>query len=146
MSVIFADPPSVVGIGGGQIVEGVPGAAAVVLADCVEVSSPSPGNSRGAWEVRDGALMPLALPLADPDIVTGPPIVALPVVLVAADPPAAPDDDDVEDVAIVDVGTPSGSDPTVVVPLPVTVWALAVVMPARMIAIRIVRCIAFSCF
>jgi len=45
IAVIFAEPPSVAGIEGGQMVEGALGAAAVVLADCVEVSSPSPGNS-----------------------------------------------------------------------------------------------------
>jgi hypothetical protein len=46
--VMLADPPSVVGIAGGQMVDGALGAAAVVLADCVEVSSRSPGNSSGA--------------------------------------------------------------------------------------------------
>jgi hypothetical protein len=86
ISVMLADPPSVEGIGGGQMVERVLGAAAVVLADCVEVSGPSPG-----------------------------------------------------------------SDPTAVLPLAVVwpftcaaIWGWAVVMPRKMIATRIVRCISRS--
>jgi hypothetical protein len=47
ITVIFAEPPSVVGIAGGQMVEGALGAVAVVLADCVDVSGLSPGNCSG---------------------------------------------------------------------------------------------------
>jgi hypothetical protein len=47
ITVMFADPPSVEGIDGGQMVEGALGAAAVEFADCAEVSRPSPGNCRG---------------------------------------------------------------------------------------------------
>jgi hypothetical protein len=42
-----AEPPSVEGTGGGQMGEGEPGAVAVVLAACVDVSGVSPGNSKG---------------------------------------------------------------------------------------------------
>jgi hypothetical protein len=48
ISVRFAEPPSVVGIGGGQIGEEEPGAVAVVLAAWVDVSGISPGKSNGA--------------------------------------------------------------------------------------------------
>jgi hypothetical protein len=47
ISLRFADPPSDVGTGGGQMGEEGPRAAAVVLAACVEVSGISPGNIRG---------------------------------------------------------------------------------------------------
>jgi hypothetical protein len=47
ISVRFTEPPSVEGTGGGQIVEEEPGAAAVELAACVDVSGISPGNSKG---------------------------------------------------------------------------------------------------
>jgi hypothetical protein len=152
---MFADPPSVVGIGGGQMVEGGLGAAAVVLADCVEVSSPSPGSSRAACELREeGALIEVVLPLAGPDVVTDPltlglAVVADPVVVVV---PLLVADGDVADDAEVDdgddVAAPRESDPTAVL-APVVwpsaaVWAWAAVMPSRMIAIRIVRCIACS--
>lgn len=104
MVVMFAEPPSVVGIAGGQMAEGALGAAAVVLADWVEVPSPSPGNSRGTCELReDGALIPL-LPAAEPDGVADP--LVDPVVLVA-DVPV--ENEKVEDS--VEVGTPSGSVP-----------------------------------
>src|ERR1700761_5419852 len=59
ISVKLAEPPSVDGTGGGQIVDGVPGAAAVALAACVEVPRPSPDNCRGAWELAtEEALIP----------------------------------------------------------------------------------------
>jgi hypothetical protein len=47
ISVRFAEPPSVAGTGGGQAGEEAPGAAAVVLAACVDVSGISPGNNTG---------------------------------------------------------------------------------------------------
>ena len=47
ISLRFAEPPSVEGIGGGQIGEKEPGAVALVLAACVEVSGISPGKSKG---------------------------------------------------------------------------------------------------
>ena len=130
ITVIFAEPPSVVGIDGGQMVDDAPGAAAAELvADCVELSSPSPGNSRGACELREaGALIPLELPPAVLDV--DDPLV------VVADVPAAN-----EPNGSGEAGTLSGS-----VPVPVAVWAWAVVMmPRRAAAVRIVRCIAFSC-
>jgi hypothetical protein len=52
ISVMLADPRSVEGIGGGQMLESVLGAAAVVLADCVEVSGPSPGSDPTAVLLR----------------------------------------------------------------------------------------------
>jgi hypothetical protein len=142
------------------MVEGVLGAAAVVLAACVEESSPSPGNSKGAWELRDeDALMPLVLPLAGPAVVTDPLTVGPLVVddpLVAVDPLVVPEgnpDENVEVDGSDDVDKPGGSDPTDMFPLSVVwpvpcaaVWACAVVMPRKMIAVRIMRCIAFSCF
>lgn len=142
------------------MVEGVLGEAAVVLADCVEESSPSPGNSRGAWELRDEeALNPLVLPLAGPVVVTDPLTVGLLVVVdpvVAVDPLVVPDgnpDEDVEVDGCDVVDRPRGADPIAVLPLPVAwpftsaaVWACAVVMPRKMIAVSIVRCIALSCF
>lgn len=130
ISVMFADPPSVEGIGGGQMVEGALGAAAVELADCDELSSPSPGNSRGTWELGDEALIP---PAEEPPTV----------------PPAVvPDGEAAENVEFNDeVGTLRESDPIIVFPPAVVsaaVWAWATVMPRRMIAARIVCCIAFS--
>jgi hypothetical protein len=104
MVVRFAEPPSVVGIAGGQMAEGAPGAAAVLLADWVEVGSPSPGNSRGTCELRtEGALIPLA-PAAEPDGVTDP-------LVAGADVPVK--NEEIEDS--VEVGTPSGSVPVFVV-------------------------------
>jgi hypothetical protein len=47
ISLRLAEPPSVEGTGGGQTGEGEPGAAAVVLAVCVDVSGISPGSSKG---------------------------------------------------------------------------------------------------
>jgi hypothetical protein len=47
ISVRLAEPPSVAGTGGGQAGEGELGAAAVVLAACVDVSGISPGNNTG---------------------------------------------------------------------------------------------------
>ena len=44
MMVKFAEPPSVDGTAGGQMGEGGPGAVAVGLAACVDVSDPSPGK------------------------------------------------------------------------------------------------------
>ena len=148
---MFADPPSVEGIGGGQMVEGVLGAAAVVLADCVEESSASPGNSSGAWELRDeDALIPLVLPTAGPVVVTDPLTVGL---LVVVDPLVVPDDDPDEDVEVdgrVVVDKPEGSavlPPFVVWPFTcAAVWACTVVMPRKTIAVSMVRCIALSCF
>jgi hypothetical protein len=47
MSLRFAEPPSVVGTGGGQIGEAGPGAVAVAIGACVDVFGISPGNSNG---------------------------------------------------------------------------------------------------
>lgn len=109
MVVMFAEPPSVVGIAGGQMAEVAPGAAAVVLADCAEVASPSPGNSRGTCEFREeGVLMPLLPTAAESGVVTDP----------LVDPLAAVADVPAENAAVedsVDVGTPSGSVPVFVV-------------------------------
>ena len=130
---MFADPPSVDGMGGGQMDEEALGAAAVELADCVEVSNPSPGSSRGIWELGDEA--PVLPPAEEP---------------LAAAPPVAPDGDAAENVEVDDsdvVGALRGSAPIVGLPpaaVCASVWAWAVVMPRRMIAVRIVRCIAFS--
>jgi hypothetical protein len=109
---MFADPPSVIGIEGPQMVEGAPGAPAAGLAAWVEVSSPSPGSSRGDWELREDAVIPLVLPPADADPLTVEPVVAF-----AADPVVVPDV--VEGVELVEVDTSRGSDPTVVVPVAV---------------------------
>jgi hypothetical protein len=81
--VMFAEPPSVVGIAGGQMVGGALGAAAVVLADCMDTPSPSPGNSRGACGLR----------VAEKALVADVPV----------------ENEDMEDS--VDVGTPRGSVP-----------------------------------
>jgi hypothetical protein len=104
MVVMFAEPPSVVGIAGGQMADGALGAATVVLAVCVEVADPSPGNSRGTCELREAeALIPLP-PAAEPDGVTDP-------LVAGADVPV--ENEEVEDS--VEVGTPSGSVPVFVV-------------------------------
>src|ERR1700678_1737049 len=55
ISVRLAEPPSVVGIGGGQTDAAAPGAAAVVLGPWVEVSGISPGNSTGDCDDADAA-------------------------------------------------------------------------------------------
>jgi hypothetical protein len=69
----LAEPPSVVGTGGGHIGEKEPGAVAVELAAWFEVPGISPGNSKGAWEVvsEPGPAAPPepvapALPFPDP--------------------------------------------------------------------------------
>jgi hypothetical protein len=104
MVVMFAEPPSVVGIAGGQMAEGGPGAAAVVLADWAKVPGPSPGNSRGTCELREeGALIPL-LTAAEPDDVTDPLVVGAGVLV-----------ENEEEEESVEVGTPSGSVPVFVV-------------------------------
>ena len=118
------------GIDGAQMAEDALGAAAAELvADCVELSSPSPGNSRGACELREaGALIPLELPPAGLDVED-------PLVAAAGDPAENELNGNGE------AGTLSGS-----VPVPVAVWAWAVVMmPRRAAAARMMRCIAFSC-
>ena len=81
--VMFAEPPSVVGIAGGQMVERAPGGAAVVLADCVEMPGPSPGNSKGTCGLRE----------VEEELVADVPV----------------ENEDMEDS--VDVGTPRGSVP-----------------------------------
>jgi len=133
------------------MVEGGLGAAAVVLAACVEVSSPSPGNSRTVWELREeGALIETALPLEGPVVMTAPLTVGLVVVVDVVDPVVVVDDDAAENVDVEDngdAGAPRESGPPEVLPLFVwlaAVWACAAVIPRKMIAIRIVRCIAFS--
>ena len=142
ISVIFAEPPSVEGIAGGQMVEEAAGAAVVLLAACVELSSPSPGSSRGVCELREeeDALIPLVLPAAGPIVVTAPLTLVLPL---ADDPPVVavdvPEETDEVDGSG-DVGMLSGPPGLVVV------WACAAaITPRQMIAVRIVRCIAFSC-
>ena len=135
------------------MVDGGLGAAAVVLADCVEVSSPSPGNSRAVWELREeGALIETVLPIAGPDVITDPLTVGLVVVVdpLVVDPVVVTDDDVAVDAEVDDSGdTPKGLDPTAMLPPFVwpsaAVWAWAVVMPRRTTAIRIVHCIALSC-
>ena len=53
--------------------EGAAGAAAVLLAACVELSRPSPGSSRGTCELREeDAPIPLVLPVAAPEVATDP--------------------------------------------------------------------------
>lgn len=49
----FAEPPSVAGIGGGQVGDGALGEAAVLLAAWVDVSGISPGNNKGACEAPE---------------------------------------------------------------------------------------------
>jgi hypothetical protein len=99
----LAEPPSLVGTGGGHIGEKEPGAVAVEVAAWLDVSGISPGNSKGAWEV---------VPEPEPAVPPAPaaPVVALPDPLavddsddvpacdVACDPADADDSDDVEDV------------------------------------------------
>jgi hypothetical protein len=141
ISVRFTEPPSVVGTGGGQtVVDEWLDTAAVVVADCVDVPGVSPGNNNGAWGLVDAdALIPAVLP---PAVVVDP----LPEPA-EADPPEDP-------VGKGDVGTLSGSAPTLPAPVPPlplavappsalvwplvssAVWASAVVMPRNMIAIR----------
>jgi hypothetical protein len=113
ISLRLAEPPSVVGTGGGHIGEKEPGDAAVELAAWFDVSGISPGNSKGAWEV-----VPEPEPAAPPEPVA--PVAAFPdpVVVddscdvpgcdVACDPADADDSDGVEDV---------GTDPAVFSPL-----------------------------
>ena len=69
--VMFAEPPSVEGIGGGQMVAEAAGAPAVVLAPCVEVSGASPGNSTGVCELseEDAPIPPVLPPTEDPLVV-----------------------------------------------------------------------------
>lgn len=119
------------------MVAGGLGVAAVVFADCVDVSSPSPGNSRAVWGLREeGALIEAVLPPA-PVVVVGPVVVT--------------DDDAAENVDVDgsgDVATPSEPDAAALPPAvwpSVAVWAWAAAIPRRMIATRIVRCIALSC-
>ncbi len=115
--VIFAEPPSVVGIGGAQIGEGAAGAAAVLLGVCVEVLSRSPGNSSGTCELGEAdALIPLMPPATGPAVITDPLTGALPPpasdpFVVAVDVPEENDEVDGSD----DVGTLSGSVPPFVV-------------------------------
>ena len=124
------------------MVEVVPGPAAVVLADCVEVSSPSPGNSSGAWELGDEALIPLVLPPA----CTADPVTVEPPAAVVAAPPVVADDvaDENDEVDGADgADTPRGSDPESLLFIGtfdcVVVWACAIVEPRMMITVRIVR-------
>src|SRR5579871_2058208 len=65
MLVRFAEPPSVVGIAGGQTGEDGPAVAAVDAADCLDVAGISPGNCNGTCEAFDeGVLIPAVLPPA----------------------------------------------------------------------------------
>jgi hypothetical protein len=83
-------------------------------------------------------LIPLVPPPADDPLTVAP--------LVVPDADAAEENVEVDDSD--DVGTLSGSDPMAVFPPAVVcaaVWAWAAVMPRIMIAVRIVRGIAFSC-
>jgi hypothetical protein len=163
----LAEPPSVVGIGGGQTDAAAPGAAAVVLGPWVEVSGISPGNSTGDCDDADAAPVAPAPPLADPADV--------------ADPADAPDcdadegddiddredvddreevddRDDVDDREDVDdsedvgdrAGTPRGSDPAVVPLLLVwpvgcnTVSPWTAVIPRNITAMMMMNFIALS--
>jgi len=152
MPAICADPPSVVGTGGGQIEpEEWLAIVAVEVAASVELAGLSPGNCTGTWDVFAGdALMPVA-PASPAD-----PVVASDLLPADADPPVDP-------VGNVEVGTLSGSEPelravkasSVVVvwlraavwPMPpawpgargaawLLVWAFAAVTPRSMIAIN----------
>jgi hypothetical protein len=105
ISLRFAEPPSVDGIGGGQIGEGAVGAVAVVLAAWVDVFGISPGNSKGACETPEPEpefeLVAPVAPLADP--------------VVVGDSDGVPncdagEGDDTDGKA--GVGKPRGSDPT----------------------------------
>jgi hypothetical protein len=133
ISVRLAEPPSDVGTGGGQIGEAAwLAAAAVEVADCVEVLSISPGNCNGTWDVfDDDALMPEAPARLDPPT---PPIAAVPVAendslaLPKAPNPVDNEKPDGRDC----VATLSGSVPTPTVVDAVCAWAP--VMPNAMIA------------
>jgi hypothetical protein len=143
----LAEPPSVVGTGGGHIGEKEPGAAAVELAAWFEVPGIAPGNSKGAWEVVPepepaAAPEPAAPALPFPDPVAVDDCCDVPDGDVACDP------DDVEDAAgVEDVG----AETTALLPLLVwpficgTVWAWAVTMPRNIITITKTRRIALSC-
>lgn len=105
------------------MVEGGLGAAAVVLADCVDVSSPSPGNSKAVCELREeGALIEAVLPLAGPVVMTAPLTVGLAVgvdAVVVVDPVVVTDDDAAENVDgedSGDAGVPKDSVPPDVLP------------------------------
>jgi len=138
ISAIWADPPSVVGTGGGQMVpEEWLAIAAVVAAACEEeVSCVSPGNCKGTCErFEDDALIPDVLPPAE----------------AVGVPPSEPvkagaGRADLESVGKVEVGTPSGSLPTRAAgPTPLWIacaWAPA--NPNTMAAISKVRRIAIS--
>jgi hypothetical protein len=119
ISLRLAEPPSVVGTGGGHIGENEPGDVAVELAAWFDVSGISPGNSKGAWEV-----VPEPVPAPPPEPVAAPepaaPAVAFP------DPVAVDDSCDVPacDVACdpADADAPEGvedvgTDPAVFSPL-----------------------------
>jgi hypothetical protein len=110
-SLRLAEPPSVVGTGGGHIGENEPGDVAVELAAWLDVSGISPGNSKGAWEVvpePDPAAPPEPAPPPEPvaPAVPFPDPVAVddscdvPACDVACDPGEADDSDGAEDVGI----------------------------------------------
>jgi hypothetical protein len=145
----LAEPPSVVGIGGGQTDEAAPGAAAaVVLGPWVEVSGISPGNSTGDWDDADAEPVAPAAPLADPAVVADPADVP------DCDADEGDDIDDGEDVddreGVDDVGTLRGSD-SAVVPL-LLVWPFGcntvspwtVVIPRNITAMMMMNFIALS--
>lgn len=80
----FAEPPSVVGTGGGQVGDGALGEVAVLLAAWVDVSGISPGNNKGACEAPEedpaenpepelvlAELVAPVAPFADPVVVDG---------------------------------------------------------------------------
>jgi hypothetical protein len=151
ISLRLAEPPSVVGTGGGHIGEKEPGAVAVELAAWVDVSGISPGNSKGAWEVVPepepaAAPEPAAPALPFPDPVAVDDCCDVPDGDVACEPDDVDAVDDVEDV---------GVEPTALLLLLVrlficgTVWASAVTgavaMPRNMITMMKTRCIALSC-
>lgn len=121
------------------MLEGALGAAAVVPAACVELFGPSPDNCSGIWGLRVAGAPILLLPTEDP-VVAADPLIAAPAPD-DVDPPADAPAENEEEEGSVDVGTLSGS-----VPMFGVVWArTAVTRPKQMIAVRIVRCIAFSC-
>jgi hypothetical protein len=143
ISLRLAEPPSVAGTGGGHIGPNEPGAVAVLVAACVELSGTSPGNSKGAWEVA-----PEPAPAAPPEPVV--PAEPFP------DPVAGDDSADAPDGDAVDAEDPDGVDdvgidPTALAPLLVwpfvcsTVWPWAVAMPRNTITMMKTRCIALSC-
>jgi hypothetical protein len=96
------------GTGGGQTVVEEPGADAVVIAACVDVSGISPGNSKGAWDDADAEPVAPVAPPADPLVFVDP------VDVPSCDADEVDDTDDADDRE--DVGALRGSDP-VVVPL-----------------------------